>query len=101
MLPPLRKEPKQSRSRLLVKAVKEACLIILRDGGVESLTIERLVEVAGVAVGSIYQYFPNIEAVVAEVYKDLSHEHAKVDIEVLTDLSDRSVEEVISRRSSL
>ena len=96
MLPPLRKEPKQSRSRLLVKAVKEACLIILRDGGVESLTIERLVEVAGVAVGSIYQYFPNIEAVVAEVYKDLAHEHAKVDMEVLTDLSERSVEEVIA-----
>lgn len=96
MLPPLRKEPKQSRSRLLLKAVKEACLIILRDEGVKHLTIERLVEVAGVAVGSVYQYFPNMEAVVAELYKDLAYEHAKFDADFIAGLSESSGEEVIA-----
>ncbi len=69
--PPLpRKLPQQCRSRLLFDSIKEACLKILERDGYESLTAIHLADVAGVCVGSIYQYFPNIEAVVAAVYAD-------------------------------
>lgn len=67
--PTLRKRPIQSRSRALVDAVAEACLRILDEAGDEVLTVARIAEVSGVAVGSIYQYFPNKDAIVALLYE--------------------------------
>lgn len=56
--PALRKRPTQSRSRALVDAVEQACLRILDEIGEAALTVARIAEISGVAVGSIYQYFP-------------------------------------------
>ena len=66
-LPALRKRPNQSRSRALVDAVAEACMRILDEGGEEALTVARIAEVSGAAVGSIYQYFPNKDAILLAV----------------------------------
>ena len=68
-LPALRKRPTQSRSRALVDAVEQACLRILDEGGEQTLTVARISEVSGVAVGSIYQYFPNKDAIVTLLYE--------------------------------
>lgn len=68
-LPTLRKRPNQSRSRALVDAVAQACLRILDEEGDEALTVARIAEVSGAAVGSIYQYFPNKDAIVAMLYE--------------------------------
>lgn len=66
-----RKLPKQERSRFLVRCVCEACLRILDEEGAQALTTNRIAEVAGVGIGSIYQYFPNKEAIVAGVYEEV------------------------------
>ncbi len=66
-----RKLPQQERSRALVASVREACLRILDEEGASALTTNRISQVAGVAIGSIYQYFPNKEAIVAEVYEEV------------------------------
>ena len=71
ILPKPRKVPKQSRSIMLVKSVKDACRQVLDNEGVSSLTTAHLAEVAGISVGSLYQYFPNLESVVAAVYDDI------------------------------
>lgn len=68
-LPALRKRPIQSRSRALVDAVEQACLRILDEGGEAALTVARISEVSGVAVGSIYQYFPNKDAIITLLYE--------------------------------
>ena len=68
-LPVPRKRPNQSRSRALVDAVAQACLRILDEEGDEALTVARIAEVSGAAVGSIYQYFPNKDAIVAMLYE--------------------------------
>lgn len=68
-LPALRKRPMQSRSRALVEAVEQACLRILDEDGEETLTVARISEVSGVAVGSIYQYFPNKDAIITLLYE--------------------------------
>lgn len=65
-----RKLPQQSRSVTLLNSLKEACERILQDEGHKALTVSRLCEVSGVARGSIYQYVPNIEALIALVYED-------------------------------
>ncbi len=68
-LPKPRKRPKQSRSAELVRAIREACLQILEQEGADRLTTQRIADVAGVNIASVYQYFPNKEAVLAEVYE--------------------------------
>lgn len=60
-----RKQPVQDRSRATVEAVLAATLQVLRKQGAAALTTTRVAEVAGVSVGSLYQYFPNKRALVA------------------------------------
>lgn len=60
-----RKQPVQERSRATVEAVLAATLQVLRKHGAAALTTTRVAEVAGVSVGSLYQYFPNKRALVA------------------------------------
>ncbi len=76
-LPVLRKHPNQSRSRALVDAVAQACLRILDEEGDEALTVARIAEVSGAAVGSIYQYFPNKDAIVAMMYERVLDQEAE------------------------
>ncbi len=62
-----RKLPKQDRSQIMVEAILEATARILSQEGHGGLSTNRVAEVAGVSVGSLYQYFPNKESLVAEV----------------------------------
>lgn len=58
-----RKQPQQDRSKHLVAAVLEASIRILKTEGAPHFTMARIAEAAGVSVGSLYQYFPNKQAV--------------------------------------
>ena len=75
-LPTPRKRPNQSRSRALVDAVAQACLRILDEAGDEALTVARIAEISGASVGSIYQYFPNKDAIVAVLYERILDQEA-------------------------
>ena len=59
-----RKRPKQERSRATVEAILEAAARILVQEGLQQATTNRIAEVAGVSIGSLYQYFPNKESLV-------------------------------------
>jgi AcrR family transcriptional regulator len=59
-----RREPKQQRSRETVEAVLEAVQRVLRREGAEAITTNRVAEAAGVSIGSLYQYFPDKQAIV-------------------------------------
>ena len=60
-----RKSALQKRSRLTVKSLLEATARILVREGYDKASTNRIAEVAGVSVGSLYQYFPSKEALVA------------------------------------
>lgn len=60
-----RKLPRQGRSRATVDAILDACAEAVGEGGYAALTTNRLAQRAGVSVGTLYQYFPNREAVAA------------------------------------
>lgn len=62
-----RKNALQARSRATVDALVEATARILTRDGFEKASTNRIAEVAGVSVGSLYQYFPSKEALVAVV----------------------------------
>lgn len=65
----MRREPKQERSIRVVNTIVEAAYKILLEHGREGLTITTLELVSGVPKSSIYQYFPNLDATVFEVYR--------------------------------
>ncbi|MBS0417060.1 MAG: TetR family transcriptional regulator [Proteobacteria bacterium] len=55
----------QERSRVTVDALLEATARILVKEGFDQASTNRIAELAGVSVGSLYQYFPSKEALVA------------------------------------
>lgn len=62
-----RKDASQERSRATVDALVEATARILVREGFDKANTNRIAEVAGASVGSLYQYFPCKEALVAAV----------------------------------
>lgn len=58
-----RREPRQQRSRQTVDAVLEAVRRVLKRQGANAITTNRVAEAAGVSIGSLYQYFPNKQAI--------------------------------------
>jgi AcrR family transcriptional regulator len=62
-----RKLASQERSRATVDALVDATARILVKEGFDKASTNRIAEVAGVSVGSLYQYFPSKEALVAAV----------------------------------
>lgn len=62
-----RKTASQERSRLTVDALVEATARVLIKDGYDRASTNRIATVAGVSIGSLYQYFPSKEALVAAV----------------------------------
>ncbi|MBB3139887.1 TetR/AcrR family transcriptional regulator [Halomonas organivorans] len=62
-----RKIAAQERSRATVDALVEATARILVEEGFDKTSTNRIAEVAGVSIGSLYQYFPGKEALVVAV----------------------------------
>jgi AcrR family transcriptional regulator len=64
---PLRRRPVQQRSAQRVEKMLEACAQLIDEVGYDGLTTTLIAERAGVAVGSLYQFFPDKRAVVQEL----------------------------------
>jgi AcrR family transcriptional regulator len=60
---PERRQPQQLRSRQTVEAILDAVVLLLGKRGAAAVTTNRVAEVAGVSIGSVYQYFPNKRAI--------------------------------------
>jgi AcrR family transcriptional regulator len=74
-----KKRPKQRRSKATVEYILEAAAQILSQDGPRGLNTNGIARRAGVAVASLYQYFPNKEAIVHALFEmDLSEERAEL-----------------------
>lgn len=60
---PLRRVPVQGRSVARVNRMLDACAQLVDEVGYDGLTTTLLAERAGVAIGSVYQFFPDKRAV--------------------------------------
>jgi AcrR family transcriptional regulator len=71
-----RKQPSQQRSAGMVAAILEAAARILEREGLERFNTNRVAALAGVSVGSLYQYFPNKDALTVALI-----EHTQADLD--------------------
>jgi AcrR family transcriptional regulator len=87
-----RKSASQERSRLTVDALLEATARVLMKEGYDRASTNKIAAVAGVSIGSLYQYFPSKEALVAAVIDRHMHEMLQVVRDALTKVATRPIE---------
>ncbi len=74
-----RKTPKQERSVSLVESILTASTRVFSKLNYNKTTTNKIAQVAGVSIGSLYQYFPGKDAIV----RSLIHERIETQLEVL------------------
>jgi AcrR family transcriptional regulator len=82
------RKPRQERARHKIELILEAAIRLLDKGGLAMLTTNAVADTAGVSIGTLYQYFPNKEAIL-EALAD--REMAELSARVLAVLQDQSV----------
>src|SRR5262245_57527724 len=90
-----RKSASQERSRLTVNAILEATARVLMKEGYDRASTNKIAAVAGVSIGSLYQYFPSKEALVAAVSERHSHEVLQLMRDALVKVAARPIEEAV------
>ena len=74
-----KKRPVQPRAKATVAALLDAAARILERQGYDGVTTNHVADVAGVSIGSLYEYFPNKQAIIAAT---LARELGKIADEV-------------------
>lgn len=64
------RKPKQDRSKATVAAILKAAAQILARQGWDGFNTNRVAQRAGVSIGSLYEYFPNKQAIVEAIADD-------------------------------
>lgn len=82
------KAPRQARSKATVEAIVEATGQVFERGGYRRTTAAKVAERAGVSVGSLYQYFPDKEAMIRAFFERRLAE----DIELMQAVAVRAVD---------
>lgn len=66
----MRKAPQQARSREMVKRIVAGARTVLVEHGYEQFSTNRVAAAAGISPGSLYQYFPDKQAILDVVIED-------------------------------
>jgi len=92
-----RKIAVQERSRATVGSLIEATARILVKEGFDKASTNRVAEVAGVSIGSLYQYFPSKEALVAAVIERHQQQIMQMVRSELAQVRDQPLDQAIRR----
>lgn len=61
----VRRKPRQSRAKLTQEALQESFVRLLHERSVDKITIRQITDVAGVGLGTFYEYFSKKEDLIA------------------------------------
>ena len=90
-----RKSASQKRSRVTVETLLDATARVLTRAGYDRASTNRIAATAGVSVGSLYQYFPNKEALVAALVARHNREMLQLLRDGLTEMGSRDLATVM------
>jgi AcrR family transcriptional regulator len=96
-----RKTPRQGRSIAMVEVILQAATRVLRRESLAGFNTNRVAAVAGISVGSLYQYFPNKAALMAAL---IERDHARLIAaveQVLAETEGRPLGEVLRALAKL
>lgn len=68
-IPRPRKAPRQARSRHTVDTILEATARVFAENGYAGTNTNLIADKAGLSVGSVYQYFPNKDSLIAALHQ--------------------------------
>jgi len=75
-----RRSPRQVRSVQTVEAIFEAAAQVLEAEGLAALSTNRVAERAGTSIGTLYQYFPNRDAIlIAMARRELARDRVAME----------------------
>jgi AcrR family transcriptional regulator len=94
---PRKRRPVQQRSQDTVEIIVRATAHILSREGPAHLTTNRVAEKAGVSIGSLYQYFPNKQALVDEVRRRYGEMFRERLLTLAGTLGDLSLHDAVER----
>ncbi|WP_232493697.1 TetR/AcrR family transcriptional regulator [Novosphingobium kaempferiae] len=80
--------PRQGRALHKIELILEAAIRLVDSGGMGALTTNAVAQTAGVSIGTLYQYFPNKEAILDAL---ADREMAELSQRVIAALSDASM----------
>jgi AcrR family transcriptional regulator len=93
----IRRRPRQPRAIVTIDAVLIAVERILDAHGPSGLTTNRVAEVAGVSIGSVYQYYPNKQALIGAVQERVLDDLFEALDLVLTSSSERRLPDIAAQ----
>lgn len=93
----VRKKASQERSQKTVDAILEATTRILMGEATDKITTNSIAEKAGVSIGSLYQYFPTKEAILAQLVERYLDRKLDWIEKVVGDMRELPVEQAIDR----
>jgi AcrR family transcriptional regulator len=70
----LRRTPLQDRSRQTVGRILDAAARVLKERGYDGASTNRIAAAAGISPGSLYQYFPNKDAILAALVAEYTEQ---------------------------
>lgn len=92
-----RREPTQNRAKIKVELILDTTKALLISDGLEKLTTNHIAKAAGMSVGFLYQYFPNKQAVIYELFNRWVRSDTEVVERMLdSDTSDVTPEEFVA-----
>lgn len=93
----VRRTPQQERAENTVSSILLAAEKLLSEDQDMSFTTNHIAELAGVSIGSLYQYFPNKEAILARLVERMLNQSRRVLYETLHNLNlNVTIEEFVS-----
>lgn len=92
-----RKRPSTAAGSAILDAILDAAEALIEEDGLDRFTTNRVGERAGVSVGSLYQYFPNKEAILAELGRRLERRVQVRLVEILEASSAEPISETAAR----
>ncbi len=94
-----RNEGLQSRAKETIKTIIEAATQLLEEKGAPGFSTNKIVERAGVSIGTLYQYFPNKEAILQFLVERLFNRAAENMVRTIEalDTDGADLEQVVAR----
>lgn len=87
------KAPTQERSKQTVNTLINSCSQILRAEGFFGVTTDKVAKLAGISIGSLYQFFGNKESVVSAVIQNTLEKDMSLFASKIVDVKNLSVQD--------